>query len=188
MAPDSIHIPVFDISAYLRGDQKESELLVSSISAAAKSPGFFQITGHGLPTDLTCGMFQHLASFFALPMETKLTLHRSKSEALRGFEAVGDQRLEKAFIDSKEGFMIGPDKPAEGARFLQGPNQWPAETQLKGFKEYMMTYFQKMQELSKIMFRLIALGLQLDERYFDEFVGSENCTIHAGLFLGEKSF
>lgn len=181
MAPDSIHIPVFDISPYLIGDLRGTKLLVSSISTAAQSPGFFQITGHGLPIDLTPGMLQHLASFFALPMETKFNLHRSKSEALRGFEAVGDQRLEKAFIDSKEGFMIGPDKPAEGARLLQGPNQWPAESQLKGFKEYMMTYFQKMQELSKIMFRLIALGLQLDERYFDGFVSSENCTIHTGL-------
>jgi isopenicillin N synthase-like dioxygenase len=39
----------------------------------------------------------------------------------------------------------------------------------------MMEYFREMQALSKTMFRLIALGLGLEESYFDDFVGSEDC-------------
>lgn len=81
-------------------------------------------------------------------------------------------------MDSKEGFMIGPEWGAENAknaRFLQGPNQWPAETDVIGLRAVMMEYFGEMQVLSKIMFRLIALGLGLEESYFDGFVGSEDC-------------
>ncbi|QGA12499.1 hypothetical protein EYB26_000143 [Talaromyces marneffei] len=170
----AINIPVIDISGYLAGDKAATACIASSISSAAQSPGFLQITGHGVSQELMSGMLERLAKFFALPVENKLALHRSNSLALRGFETVGEQRLEKDFIDSKEGFMIGPEKPAEGARFLQGPNQWPAEMDVEGLRARMMEYFGEMQILSKTMFRLIALGLGLDEKYFDDFVGSKD--------------
>ncbi|KAH8693213.1 putative gibberellin 20 oxidase [Talaromyces proteolyticus] len=170
----SISIPVIDISGYLTGDKAATASIASSISSAAQSPGFFQITGHGVPQELTSGMLARVAAFFALPAEKKIALHRNNSPALRGFETVGEQTLESGFVDSKEGFMIGPERSEEGARFLQGPNQWPAETDVEGLKVSMMEYFGEMQNLSKIMFRLIALGLELDEKYFDDFVGSKD--------------
>lgn len=171
----AISIPVIDISGYLAGDKTSTAYIASSISSAAQSPGFLQIKGHGVPQELMSGMLERLAKFFALPAEKKFALHRNNSLALRGFETVGEQRLEKEFVDSKEGFMIGPEKPAEGARFLQGPNQWPAEMDVEDLRASMMEYFGQMQILSKTMFRLIALGLGLDEKYFDGFVGSKDC-------------
>jgi isopenicillin N synthase-like dioxygenase len=170
-----ITIPVIDISGYLAGDKTVTASIATAISSAAQSPGFLQITGHGVPPQLTSKMLERLAAFFALPIEKKVALHRNNSAALRGFEAVGEQQLEKDFVDSKEGFMIGPEKPADGAKFLQGPNQWPTETEVPGLRESMMEYFGQMQKLSKTMFRLIALGLDLDEKYFDNFVESKDC-------------
>lgn len=177
-SPNPITIPIIDISGYLTKDESATPSIVSSISSAAQSPGFLQITGHGIAPELTTRLLDHLKAFFALPLEKKTALHRNNSAALRGFEAVGEQSLEKGVMDSKEGFMIGPEWVAQNGketRFLQGPNQWPADTDVEGLRAVMMEYFGEMQALSKTMFRLVALGLGLEEGYFDGFVGSEDC-------------
>ncbi|KAI0127985.1 putative gibberellin 20 oxidase [Xylariales sp. AK1849] len=174
MTSPAIKIPVIDISGYLVDDSGAKRHIASSICSAAQSPGFFQITGHGISSELISNLLDRLAAFFALPAETKNSIHRSKSAALRGFEAFGEQHLEEGFADCKEGFMIGPEQLAEGARFLQGPNQWPSRTAIEGLREVMMEYFEEMRKLSKVMFRLVALSLGMDEKYFDQFVGSED--------------
>ncbi|KAK3657427.1 hypothetical protein LTR22_009293 [Elasticomyces elasticus] len=173
--PPSLEIPVIDISGYLRGEASATSVIASSFASAARAPGFFQITGHNVSPALIARLLARLAAFFALPLETKNSIHRNKSSALRGFEAVGEQRLEEGFSDCKEGFMVGPERSAEGARFLQGPNQWLEETEVEGLKEVVLEYFSEMRALSGTMFRLIALSLGVDEHYFDEFATSRDC-------------
>ncbi|KAK5216381.1 hypothetical protein LTR96_008704 [Exophiala xenobiotica] len=173
--PESIRVevPVIDISGYLKGDKAQAAKVANELRSACQSPGFFQIIGHKVSADLRTRLLVKLAEFFALPATAKKELHRSQSKCLRGYESVGEQRLESTFSDQKEGFMIGPELPAD-ARFLQGPNQWPSEEMIPGFREIFTTYFDQVLELSKTMFRLMALSLDLDEKYFDNFVGSRN--------------
>jgi isopenicillin N synthase-like dioxygenase len=183
--PESIRVevPVIDISGYLKGDKAQAAKVANELRSACQSPGFFQIIGHKVSADLRTQLLVKLAEFFALPATAKKELHRSQSKCLRGYESVGEQRLESTFSDQKEGFMIGPELPAD-ARFLQGPNQWPSEEMIPGFREIFTTYFDQVLELSKTMFRLMALSLDLDEEYFDNFVGSRDCrTTHYGALL-----
>jgi isopenicillin N synthase-like dioxygenase len=178
-----VEVPVIDISGYLKGDKTQAAKVANELRSACQSPGFFQIIGHNVSADLRTQLLVKLAEFFALPATAKKELHRSQSKCLRGYESVGEQRLESTFSDQKEGFMIGPELPAD-ARFLQGPNQWPSEEIIPGFREIFTTYFDQVLELSKTMFRLMALSLDLDEKYFDDFVGSRNCrTTHYGALL-----
>lgn len=184
----SITIPTIDISAYTTPDHPDAHRplaapLAASLRAAARSPGFFQVTGHGVSPALRTRLLARLEAFFALPAGTKAALHRGRSPALRGWEAVGDQMLEPGVADRKEGFTIGaeewggrPDgEPGREARFLQGANQWPDEETCPGFREVMMEYFEAVRGLSVVMFRLMALSLGLEENWFDEFVGSRDC-------------
>lgn len=181
--PD-IHIPVIDISGYLSGDTEQAARIAQSLRSACQSPGFFQIIGHNVPSQLRSQLLAKLAEFFALPASVKQSLHRGQSKCLRGYETVGEQRLEPAFSDQKEGFMIGPEI-SEDARFLQGPNQWPDEDLIPGFRHISMAYFAEVLDLSKAMFRLMALSLDLDETYFDAFVGSKDCWCCRGLVVTE---
>jgi isopenicillin N synthase-like dioxygenase len=71
--------------------------------------------------------------------------------------------------------MIGTEFSGENGRFLQGPNQWLEEEDCSGIREIMTQYFETLLVLSKVLFRLMALSLNLDENYFDNFVGAENC-------------
>lgn len=169
-----VAIPVIDISGYVAGDASVTASVVSALHSAARSPGFFQIVGHNVTSELRTRLLTALKAFFALPADRKKRLHRGNSNSLRGYESVGEQRLEAAFADQKEGFMIGAELP-DGKRFLQGPNQWPEEDECPGFRETFMEYFGELRKLSKLMFRLMALGLKLEETCFDEFVDSRDC-------------
>lgn len=110
-----------------------------------------------------------------------MTLHRARSAAMRGYEAVGDQELEPGIKDRKEGFTFGVDYDWE-ARFLHGRNQWPDDRMCPEFRSVMTEYFQAMRTVSKVVFRLMALGLGLDERWFQDFVGSEDCELIISIF------
>lgn len=202
----SITIPTIDISPYTTPNHPDAHhplaALAASLRAAARSPGFFQVTGHGVSPALRTRLLARLEAFFALPVGTKAALHRGRSPALRGWEAVGDQMLEPGVADRKEGFTIGaeewgglPDEePGREARFLQGANQWPDEEVCPGFREVMMEYFEAVRGLSVVMFRLMALSLGLEENWFDEFVGSQDCErldVHElpfSLFLSSSEF
>ncbi|KAI1629954.1 putative gibberellin 20 oxidase [Exophiala viscosa] len=168
-----VEIPLIDISGYIKGDKEQTARIAAELHSACQNPGFFQITGHTVPAELRALLLAKLAEFYRLPTSQKNALHRSQSKCLRGYEMLGEQRLEIAFADQKEGFMIGPDFPAD-AGFLQGPNQWPEEEAIPGFREVFTTYFEEVLALSKTMFRLMALSLSLDEHFFDAFVGSRD--------------
>jgi len=169
-----VKIPLINISGYIKGDKEQTARIAAELYSACQSPGFFQITGHTVPAELRARLLAKLAEFYRLPASQKQALHRGQSKCLRGYEKVGEQRLEEGFSDDKEGFMIGPEFPAD-AGFLQGPNQRPDEEAIPGFREVFTTYFEEVLALSKIMFRLMALSLSLDEHFFDAFVGSKDC-------------
>ena len=173
----ALSIPVIDISGYFDGNEESKLSIAKHLCEACQAPGFFQIIGHRVPPDLRRELLDVLAQFFALPLETKQALHRSQSKCLRGYERVGEQMLEAGVADQKEGFMVGHELPAD-AGFLEGPNQWPDEQCAPQFREALTTYFAQMLGLSKIMFRLMALSLGLQEEYFDDFVSSTNCSYH----------
>jgi isopenicillin N synthase-like dioxygenase len=168
-------IPTIDISGYLQNDPAKTQEIVSLFQTACQNPGFLQITGHSISSTLRSDTLAALSRFFALPLETKLTVHRNKSPCLRGYEVVGEQTLEAAVGgDQKEGFMIGHELPETG-RFLQGPNQWVGEDVAAGLRGVFMEYFRQVHGVSVKVFRLVALSLGLEEGYFDEFVGSKEC-------------
>ncbi|KAL4928892.1 isopenicillin N synthase family dioxygenase [Aspergillus undulatus] len=171
--PSSMEIPIIDISGYTVADAPKTSEIISALRIACVNPGFFQITGHSVPASLRTETFQKLHDFFALPVETKKSVHRNQSASLRGYELVGEQKLDSSMgSDQKEGFMIGPELPP--GRFLQGPNRWLDEGVCPGFRETFMRYFGEAWELSKVVFRLLALSLGLEEGYFDEFVGRKD--------------
>lgn len=167
--PISITIPVIDISPYLASDPEQTRDVAAAIRSAAIAPGFFQVTGHPITKDLRERLLAAVRSFYSLPREVKNRLHRNNSNCLRGYETVGEQQLEEGFRDAKEGFMVGQELEGDDLRFAQGPNQWPTEDECPGFREVFMEYFEAMRLFSRTMFRIVALSLDLEETYFDDF-------------------
>lgn len=169
VAPVAVEIPIVDISGYLADDVQAKRRIVDEFRNACENQGFLQVVGHSVPADLQSRYLASLAEFFALPTEEKEKVGQSKSKCHRGYERIGGQKLdeldENATADQKESFSARRDRPL--GRFLQGPNQWPEKP--PQFKEVYTEYYDSVHELSMKLFRLMALSLDLDENYFDDF-------------------
>lgn len=167
--PVTVKIPIIDVSSYLAGDPKAKAIAAQELREACEKTGFLQVVGHSVPEEVRQRFLKAIATFFALPLAEKDKISQSKSRCYRGYERVGGQKLDElddsATPDQKESFSARPER--ELGRFLQGPNQWPEKPE--GFKEAYQDYFNEVHKLSKAMFRLMALSLDLDETHFDAF-------------------
>jgi isopenicillin N synthase-like dioxygenase len=165
-------LPVIDIAG-LAGDLAARRAVAQKLRAACIDTGFFYIERHGAPSSLIEEVFGQSRAFFALPMEQKLALSMAHSRCRHGYEPLKAQTLEPgAPPDLKEGFLAGEDLAADHPAVLNdpgniGPNQWPA--QLPRFKTSMISYVAAMKALTKTLMRGLALSLDLEEDYFDDF-------------------
>ncbi|EXJ90964.1 hypothetical protein A1O1_04071 [Capronia coronata CBS 617.96] len=168
-SPPTVEIPIIDISGYLAGDAEARRKAALQIRHACENQGFLQVVGHSVSQEIQHRFLAAIARFFALPVSEKEKVSQSLSKCHRGYERIGGQKLDElddsATPDQKEGFSIRPERPL--GKFLQGPNQWPDS--LDGFREDYMAYFTAVHELSRSIFRLLALSLDLPENHFDAF-------------------
>ncbi|KAF1980832.1 2og-Fe oxygenase family protein [Aulographum hederae CBS 113979] len=185
MVSASKEISLIDISPFTDPKSSNNAALradvVKQVKQSCLTHGFFQILGHGVPSDLISSVFSLSKRFFSLPIEDKNTVSLTKAvpkgNSNRGFEIIGAQTLEKGTQpDLKEGFNIGHEIPLDHeyvrqGKFGHGPNQWPDEEKLslQGFRKDLLDYHRRITELSAIVMRILALSLDLEEDYFDGF-------------------
>ena len=165
-------LPIIDVSG-LHGAAIDRGAVARELRLACTNTGFFYITEHGIRTGLIDLVFQQSRGFFALPMEQKLALSMTQSACRHGYEPLKAQTLEAgAPPDLKEGFLAGEDLAADHPAVRNdpaniGPNQWPP--QLPEFKGVMISYVREMKSLTKTLMHGLALSLDLEENYFDDF-------------------
>jgi len=112
-------------------------------------------------------------SFFSLPSEIKQRLKWEDPRSNRGYVEIGRERVtqstdleeiaalrEKA-PDYKETMEIGRDWDAEWK------NQWPLEMEAPLFKKRMLEFYETCHNLHIDVMRSIAIGLDLEENFFD---------------------
>jgi isopenicillin N synthase-like dioxygenase len=88
-------------------------------------------------------------------------MSNSLGESKRGYEAVGDQKLDVR-PDTKEGFYIGvemDEKDLESGTFLKGPNFWPDALSDDKFRGPVMTYHQRVLEVHEVLLGILEEGL-----------------------------
>lgn len=102
----------------------------------------------------------------------------------RGYELLRSQILEPGTNpELKEGFYIGDEITKDHPYFVEkklnsGPNQWPqAVKDPEGFKNTANAYYRAAFELAKDVLRVIALSLDLDKSFFDDFTSGAVATI-----------
>jgi isopenicillin N synthase-like dioxygenase len=170
---EATSLPVIDIAG-LRSPQVADRMAVAAeIRAACLDKGFFYIRNHGVSPDLQTRLFSAMKRFFALAEDEKSAIDKKRVNTQRGYEPLRRQTLEPGTPpDLKEGFQMGADLPPDhpsivGGRYGAAPNQWPAN--LPGFRETLLTYHAAMLELESVMWRGLALSLDLAEDYFGDF-------------------
>ncbi|TFK88916.1 Clavaminate synthase-like protein [Polyporus arcularius HHB13444] len=171
---DNFRIPIIDFSKYRdAATAAQKEETAQEVVRGFTDVGFIYLSNHGIPEETVKHTFQKSAEFFSMPIEKKAELAWRDPRANRGFVQVGRERVtqsanadeirqlrEKA-PDYKESMEIGRDWDKTYK------NYWPREVDAPGFKRSMLNFFQTCHELHVLVMRSIALGLRLEETFFD---------------------
>lgn len=192
------NLPLIDVSRIDSANAEQRKSLAKELRLACEDRGFFYICNHEVSPALIRRVFVESQRFFSLPLEAKLAVDKSRSYCNRGYEPLKAQTLQAGQPpDLKEGMYIGVELPesdprVQARKFNHGPNQWPAD--MPGFRETMDEYFGAMLSLGRRLMRALALSLDLDERYFNEFLTGATSTLRplhyppqpSNTFPGEK--
>lgn len=141
----------------------------AQIDAALREAGFFAISGHGVAPAVVDAAFDAGHRFFALGEADKKRWHIDGWPLKRGFDPVGWQSLDPGNPpDVKESFYLGVE--------AIGPNQWPDETLVPGFRAAMTAYSAAMDGLAVRLMGLFEAALGLPAGHFDSFMRHPTCT------------
>ncbi|CAK5275454.1 unnamed protein product, partial [Mycena citricolor] len=176
----AFRIPLVDFSKFRAGSPSEKKAAANQIVSGFKESGFIYLRGHGISSAVIQNAFTQSAQFFRLPNEVKDTLAWEDPRSNRGYVKFGRERVtnstdpaEIAALranapDYKETMEIGRDWDSAWK------NQWPQRSDAPTFKPTMLDFFQKCHELHTHVMRSIAVGLDMEEGWFDDKI-QEQC-------------
>ncbi|KAH8482092.1 hypothetical protein H0E87_029532 [Populus deltoides] len=145
---------------------------VSLLKQACLDCGFFYVTNHGISQEFMEEVFSQSKKFFELPLSEKMKVLRNEKH--RGYTPVLDELLDpdnQIHGDYKEGYYIGvevPEDDPEADKPFYGPNVWPADGILPGWRQTMEKFHQQALGVARAVARIIALALDLEADFFDK--------------------
>ncbi|KAF8470690.1 hypothetical protein BDZ91DRAFT_775613 [Kalaharituber pfeilii] len=169
-------IPLIDFSRFLHGTPEEKKACADTIVSGFKNAGFIYLKNHGIPQQTIDELFAKSKEFFDRPQWQKEALAWYSARANRGYSTIGREKASnftsKADVDNlrqrqpdlKESFEVGrSDQP-------QYPNMWPDKFDAAGaeWKSFMENFFQIGIGMHVQVMRAIALGLGIEETWFDK--------------------
>ncbi|EOO02229.1 putative thymine dioxygenase protein [Phaeoacremonium minimum UCRPA7] len=170
-------IPLIDFSKFLEGDEAQKKETADAILRGFQTAGFIYLKNIPVTPETRKHVFDTSAKLFRLPLETKLAHGWTTPEANRGYSAPGREKvtqlkdladvakLKEGNPDIKESFEIGREGEPDH------PNQWPPEEgEMVGFKSTMLDFHDQCKALHVEVMRAIAVGMNLDAGFFDDFV------------------
>ncbi|KAJ5629708.1 hypothetical protein N7528_003365 [Penicillium herquei] len=175
---DDLVIPLIDFGPFFSGTPSDKHAVALSITNAFKTSGFLYLKAHGIPPSVVSRVFASSARFFNRPQSQKDGLGWTTPQSNRGYIAAGREKL--APLEETEGISTmrgtAPDLKETmeiGREGLEGlPNRWPDHLDEEGqdFKQTMLAFFERCKDLHRQIMSAIALGMNLPEHFFDEFV------------------
>ncbi|RWR73489.1 2-oxoglutarate-FeII type oxidoreductase-like protein isoform X1 [Cinnamomum micranthum f. kanehirae] len=145
---------------------------VTLLKQACLDCGFFYVVNHGISQEFMDEVFSQSKRFFDLPKEEKMKVLRNEKH--RGYTPVLDELLDsdnQVHGDYKEGYYIGvevSEDDSQAEKPFYGPNLWPSDDLLPGWRLTMEKYHQEALGVAKSVARIIALALDLDGDFFDK--------------------
>ncbi|DBA70484.1 TPA: hypothetical protein ACH3X2_011889 [Trebouxia sp. C0005] len=160
------HAKVHVIDLSLPDEEAQAAILHACVTT-----GFFYVSNHNVLEEVIEEHWLQNKAFFNLPLEDKLTIVADSNN--RGYTPMAEQTLDpdhQSQGDTKEGLYFGREVPADSEEAklpLHGPNQWPPEALLPGYKAAMNTYMDAVRNLADRLLPLIAMALRLPSNFFD---------------------
>ena len=175
------HVPTVDVSSHVGdGTAEERAATAAAFDEAARTVGFVQVVGHGVPPAVTDAFAAALDSFFALMLEAKKT-YRTPPELNRGYSPPKTESLSMSLglapsnrmHDFFEAFNVGAavsDFPGLDLPEADYPeNVWPADA--PSFRDAVSAYSAEAARVARTLTTLFADALGLPEGFLERFTG-----------------
>ncbi|KAF2657216.1 Clavaminate synthase-like protein, partial [Lophiostoma macrostomum CBS 122681] len=178
-------IPILNLSK--ANDSHQKQELLEQLRDALFVTGFLYVRNHGVDTTIISDLVARLPALFDIPSEAKSALSKMNSPHFLGYSGyaeettLGQKDLREQFdfatelpvIWDKNGSMkqngAGTDSFSELFWRLRGPNQWPSEAQIPGFRAAFTEYHDALQELSYRFVHLVEEAFGIPVGTFDAF-------------------
>ncbi|WP_168702920.1 isopenicillin N synthase family dioxygenase [Gordonia paraffinivorans] len=176
--PTGFHVPIIDISPYVRhGDPADRAVVAAQVDDAASSVGFMQIVGHEIPPAVIEEFTAVMDDFFALPLEVKKA-YCAPPEINRGYAPPRSESLSLSLgvesagrmNDFFEAFNVGveadeyPDLDLPEEHYAR--NTWP---DVAHFRASVSAYFTEARRVAHTLTRIFADALDLPPDFFEGF-------------------
>ncbi|MFJ5953847.1 isopenicillin N synthase family dioxygenase [Streptomyces noursei] len=171
-----LDVPAIDISAWTDGTAADRAGIAGEIDQAARTVGFMQIRGHGIPEAAGRAFAAALDGFFGLPMDEKKALCAPSPDVNRGYTPPRTEKLSlslgvpAAAEDLFEAFNVGAEAaafPGLGLPEAHYPaNLWPA---VPGFRDAVTEWCAQAGGLARRLTGIFAHALGLPVDYFAPF-------------------
>ncbi len=172
----SNEIPMIDFAPFLNGSDKIS--VAKALDSACRDVGFLVLTGHGVSSDIIQRTNKISQEFFALPDGDKMRLFLG--EAAKGYIPPGGEALEQTLDkDSQpnpyEALAVGPRSDAEDRKL--NDNLWPDVP--ADLRATWIEYYEAVESFINHLMQAFAIGLGLDEQFFQPFVDQHSSYLRA---------
>lgn len=163
-------IPILDVSPLHSGDVSAFRQVADSLKGYLGTVGFVYVAGHGVPDDSVHAVREASRRFFSLPEEEKLKIRIDRN--FRGYLPIASSTIVTSSVaqvskpNQSESLMImhevaADDPDAVAEKPLQGPNQWPDEAQVPGFRATVEDYVARMDGLARKLVSAISIALDM---------------------------
>ncbi len=184
------YVPTIDFGPYLQGTPAGKNTVASQIAQACTDIGFIILINHGVSLQLGERVSAAAKAFFRLPLEEKMKVARPPNTP-RGYSPIAGESVSYGSSgtmtpgDLKEPLDIGPlDVPPDDPYYVGtqagphfAPNLWPQQP--SEIRELWPPYYRAMDTLSLQLMRVFALGLNIDEYFFDDKIDKHITVLRA---------
>ncbi len=167
-------IPSVDLQDFVSGELHRKQKFITEIGNAFEQIGFVALSGHFLSDELVKDLYSEIKSFFNLPQETKDTYEIEGIGGQRGYTSFGKEHAKgRKEGDLKEFWHFGQyvvDNPKLEAEYPENV----MVSELGKFNAVGKETYRMLEKTAKYVLRALALHLDLEENYFDEFILNGN--------------
>ncbi len=167
-------IPSVNLADFISGDATRKQKFVNEIGKAYEEIGFVALKGHFLDDKLVDELYTEVRNFFNLPLEVKTKYEIPGIGGQRGYISFGKEHAKgRSAGDLKEFWHFG-QYLSEGSKYQGEYPDNVSVNELPNFNRVGKEAYQMLEKTGVYVLRALALYLELDEFYFDNYVKDGN--------------
>lgn len=171
-------IPSVDLNDFLFGNTEQKKEFIQSLGKAYEEVGFVAVKNHGISDELIADLYRYVQQFFSLPLTQKKEYEINGLAGQRGYTSFGKEHAKGSEApDLKEFFQYG-----QIARDNFTDETYPDNVSVKEIENFDITLAEAYRAFEKSgtsLLQAIALYLNLNENYFDEFIYNGNSILRS---------